>query len=330
MAHKNNIELGCVYDTICFFSLRFHACDAIPSMFLKLEQQLTKADIIVEDYLRPLFSPHNNHCSWFRTLFQKERNNMTRLRLNLVLNNRQYLVDSLLTYFFPTASVPERTLLKNASAPQILDLIKREKIEPEMELYLLYILFHLQETLETFSKIVMAVFNEIYTLHNHYLAQENPFATALRNTNVMDKLCSIAGVQSDSALSCGLTLLEPDCMLHIISECPSFILGVNFKGQLDRQYKYCNVTPYSFATAIGNSVKYEIFKIFLKHNPTPISITDIALQYHASRNALNYNIKEMLHSGLIKLDHIQGQTYFYKLDIDFLEYVGEQLLLICK
>lgn len=330
MAYTLNKELGCVYDTLRFFTLHFHSEDDTPEAFIKFEDYLNGSGITIEKYLLPFYQANRNQHSWFSSLFRQGHDDMTLKRVETVLGNRRYLAAKLFEYFFPTATPAEVSILQDPSNPQILEIIKKHIANSQIELDLLFILLHLNDTLDTFSQTVLSVLKAVQNLHNSFLSKENSFVAALNEGGMIDKLIAIVGTKPENALSCALSLLAPDCISYSLMKPQSIILGTEFKRRVDIDYRYCNVTPYSFVNAIGSITKYEIFKIFLHHYPSPISAADIAKQYYTSRNTLTYNLREMLSSGIIMIDHVKGQSYFYMLDMEYVRVVGEKLISFCE
>lgn len=330
MGYNLNNELGYIYDAILYFSLRSEKWNEIPDEVLEIEIQLGDLGIKMEEYMIPFYYS-SNKPSWFSTLFKQNKGDLTLQKMNTILSNRQYLTNSFLMYFFPKASASpsKKKLLKNPTQRQVLEIIQEEVKNPEIELYLYYILLHLKDSLDILYQIFLSVFEIVKKIHSNYLSEKNSFIDALKKKDITDKLSAIVGTKPYK-LNCALSLLDPKCISHNIMDTETLILGKDFTKRVNTEYKYCNVTLYSLVVSIGNSVKYGIFKIFLQHNPVALSIANIEKEYPISRNAIYYNVKEMIHIGIIKFDHAQGQSYFYKLDMDFIQCIIEQLVAICK
>jgi len=129
---------------------------------------------------------------------------------------------------------------------------------------------------------------------------------------------------SESVFTVSVSLMNAELLSFHPDERDFVLLGHDFEKRLDAEYIYQDITPYSFARAIGNPVKNDIFNALLRQSP--LTATELSTQLRLSRNELSYNIKEMLESRLLVAEPKDKRTNQYHLDYDFMRVVSRQLI----
>lgn len=336
--HGISLEPGCVFDALAFLARYFEETHATPSggqegifanpYYRDVLSNLNQKSVVIPHHLRPFF--HKTGESGFylyNIIFDRPYGGCSFEKLKRTLHNRAYLKRSLAEYHFPRAESGELQQLLSAEHPGAIDLLKHHPPDPALESYLLYIFLRFDQAAQELTDVFEAVYREISDAQQSFLSQSGDFEEALKNDSVLGKLRVISRSEDPGGLrlTFALSLMDRGRISFHPDEPTFFLLGYDFENRLEHEYKYCAVTPYSFALAIGNTTKYEIYK-FLLGKP-PLSSADIGRQLHVSRNALTYNLNEMLNCGLVVLDHIKGLTYYYKLDHEYLGVVSQQLAL---
>lgn len=331
-----SLEPGCVFDTLAFLSGHFEETLAAPSggqvsiasntYYREVKSILDQKSVIIPHCLHPFF--HRTGESGFflnHIIFDRPYGNFSFDRLKRILQNRAYIKRSLAEYYFPRAESAELQKILNTEHPGVIESLKRHQPDPALESCLLYIFFRFDQVAQELSDLVEAIYREISNAQQGFLSQSGDFAAALKKDSVLGKLRVIGKTEDygGQRLTFSLSLMDRGRISCHPDEPAFFLLGYDFENRLEHEFKYSGVTPYSFALAISNTTKYEIFRMLIG-NP-PMTAADIAKRLHVSRNALTYNLAEMQSSGLLVLDHVKGLTYYYRLDYEYIRVVSEQL-----
>lgn len=329
-----NQDPGCVYDTLAFLSEYFDA-QAKPAdnqetptanfYYQDIKLRLVQRGVSIPHYLRPFFHRKGPLESLlYNITFERPYSECTFERLNRMIKNQAYIKRSLAEYYFPHAESGEIRKLLDAEHPGVMDLLKRKPVGESLESCLLYAFLRFEAVQRELVAAVESVYSVIAEAHQNFLSQTD-IAAALRKDPVLRKLRAIAGSVDDGEppSNFSLSLIHKDIISHHPDDPSFFLLGYAFELSLEREHRYCGVSPFTFAQAINNPAKYDIFRT-LAGNP-PMTAADISKKLHLSKNALTYNLKEMQASGMLVVDHVKGLTFYYRLDFGYIQVISEQL-----
>ena len=310
-------ETGCLYDTMAFLSRYFAETiedGAGDTFFNKIKETLKHTGIAIPQYLYPLLYRYNDRPLFLLSLLLDGPYSGWNLeRTTTILKNKQYLRRRFSEYFFDSSD-QAAVFKKLTEHPGGIEMIKKREFDPEIEVYIYYIFIHFDEIIQSLTEIIQTIYNAVNNEHNDFLTQSS-FMDSVQNSVTAGKLSALAQSKNE-ILKFGLTLMD-ETMLGLKDTDPGFILlGYKYETILDTRYKYINADPYSFAQAIGNPARYDIYKVLL--NESPMSRFEMKKTLHLSRAALDHNLKVMRKTGLLIVDHQEGLTNFYKLDPDYI------------
>ena len=331
-----NRDTGCVFDTLVFLSEYFEEIFAgqtgrkenANQYYLNIKQGLNQKGIAIPHYLVPFFHRRKKNAFFlYGVIFDRPYGDCSYVRLKRVIQNRSFMKRGFAEYYFSHTDSATVQKLIDADHPGVIDLLRQQPAAPELESYLLYAILKFEPVLQELNVVIEAVYQEIAEAQQSFLSQTENFTAALQKDSVLNKLKAISKPAGAGGppFTFSLSLMDGDLISFHPDEPSFFLLGYDFELVLERKYKYCDVTPYSFAQAIGNPARYDIYRVLLG-NP-PMTAAEIGKKLHLSRNALAYNLKEMQDSGLLAVDHVKGLTFYYRIDHEYIRVVSEQLRL---
>lgn len=202
-------------------------------------------------------------------------------------------------------------------------MIKQREFDPKTEVEIYYISIHFDDVIQSLTETIQVLYNVVNNEHNHFFSQSSDFTDSLQDEINLGKLRVLVQSQTET-LKFSLSLMDKFKLGFKESDPCFFLLGYKFEAILDNRYKYINANPYSFAQAIGNPAKYDVYRALL--NKSPMSRFEMERMLHLSRAALDHNLKAMRDAGLLIIDHQDGLTNYYRLDFDFIKTVADHML----
>lgn len=326
-----NQEVGCIYDTLAFLSaFTKESIDGLSdktvaetSAYYRKWEGIIKGKITVPNFLCLFFNRPKDACSFMHSVFfDRPYSECTYERLRLVMNNRLHMKKRFIAYHFPEADEPTINKLLTMDSHDVIDILIRRSMDSIQEIYFFYTFINFESVLQTLFDVVKKVYSEISDLrgfdlpaYDEFIKQESTFSKLKAITNTLEV--------SDADFTIALSLMESDTFLYHASERNFVLLGYDFEKRLDTDYKYSDVTLYSFAQAIGNPVKYDICNSLLTQSP--MTSADLSLQLNLSRPALDYNLNEMVKSRLVLASPINKRTNNYSINNEYLKCVSRLL-----
>lgn len=242
--------------------------------------------------------------------------------LKKILNHNTYIKRKYIEYCFPDGSNIQIKQLLACDSPTMLPIIKESNLPESMKIYIINTLFYFSVCAKAVLETIIAIY-PLFMEAQEYFVQHEHIKELLQTELVNEKLYCITKLERHKSFEFSFSIINGDAFYFSENEAEHLLLGYDFLGKLDNQYKYCHVTPLLFAKAIGNAVRYDIFKL-LSHNQ-PMNTGELSSKLNYSRNEISYNIKEMQKTGLVLMKQISGNQYQYKLDRGFLRSINRQL-----
>jgi len=321
---------GVLYDCLLFLSLchedREPAHTNGHTYFLEVKERLLQSGITVPDHLSPLVCRQGKQSSFLAAaLFDEwEYSQCTFTKMERRIENLPLMKRKFVEFYFPDVKPDARQLIEYQTYPGVIGLLKQSSMAPSSQTEFLYILFHFNEAMREISGIISQVRYEIEKQHRQFSEQNVEKLKQIQLSPVDDKLRAISGLAPDEApIRYSLSLLDEEKISSRLGEPDFFILGSRYDDVLDTKYQYCHVTPASFIRALRSDVKRIIFEALLVMRP--MTAADMEIELHLSRNAVARNIKEMRESGVVTVERVEGLSYYYTLNKEYLGIVATQL-----
>lgn len=322
---------GCVYDTLLFLRCYLEEATGSPAPdnphYRAIKARLKKCENEVPLFLYPL-AWRDGRLAFLDALLFDDRplEKCTMKQTAIILNNQGYFSRRFYEYFFPRHDMG--TARKKLHAvPGGLEYIKSYGFPPALELYIYYAATHFEDMSEALKTTLAAVHAEVEAEHAVFLADNPMFLKGLApDSSAVAKLRAISGAQDSITHSYrfSLTLLEPEAILYHADDPAYYLLGCGYAAVLEDKHRYADVTPYSFAQAIGNEAKYEIYQALIKRRSMTRGELEKALRM--SRPEVAYNLDGMRDKGLVVVDRQQGNAFYYKLNPEYIRVVANTLL----
>lgn len=332
MRHHEN-EPGCVHDTLLF--LRYYLEETAGPQappdnphYRAIKARLEGSGKTIPLFLYPLILRRDGRLSFLDMLLFDDRafEQCTLKQVSITLNNQGYLSRRFHEYFFPGHDMGTARNKLHA-APGGLEYIKGFAFAPELELYIYYIAIHLEEAAEALKTAFGDVHAEAEAEQTAFMTDKPEFAAKLApDSSAVAKLRAISGAQDGIAhpYRFSLTLLEPGAILFHADDPAYYLLGCEYAAVLEAKHKYADVTPFTFAQAIGNEAKYEIYQALTKRGS--MTRGELEMTLRMSRSEVEYNLDGMRDKGLVIVDRQQGNAYYYKINPEYIRVVTNILL----
>lgn len=294
--------------------------------FLAIKENLRQNGATVPEHLSPLVCRHGKASSFLSAvLFDEwEYSQCTFATMERTIKNLPLLKRKFVEFYFPDAKPDTRRLIEQQEYPGAIGLLKQSSMEPSLQTEFQYILFHFDEAMREVSGIIDQVRSEIEKQHRQFSQHNAEKLTQIQQAPAADKLKTISGLPPDKTfVKYSLSLLDEEKISFRPEEPNFFILGSRYDDVLDTKYQYCHVTPASFIRALRSDVKRIIFEALLVMRP--MTAADMEIELHLSRNAVARNIKEMRESGVVTVERVEGLSYYYTLNKEYLGIVATQL-----
>lgn len=317
-------EPGQVFDCLQFLSLCFETKEQdMPAAYYEVKAAL-QTETIPQSHLSLLIGSGQKNYSFLQyVVFEQSPYSQCSFRkIEKILSNVSYVRQKLLEYLMPHEESSTYRKLIKMEYPYAMEVINRIDMPEDHKIKISWILFRLENVLDEIIRILNCIRLKIEELHRQWIDQNDEKLREIQKHSVKDKLKSISGAEEKSFIFYSVTLMEEKQILFHLTE-PNFVLlGSSFDEVLETKYKYRQVTPSTFIRALENETKRIIFEALL--NMVPLSAADMEEQLHLSRNTVARNIKEMRESGIVKLSHIKGLSYYHILDKDYVAAVLER------
>ena len=320
------IQPGCLYDTVAFLLYYFDETKKYDSknlFFTKIKETLHQAKTIIPQYLLPFAYQYNGQPSFlFSLLLDGSYIDWTITRTTTIFANKQYMRRRFSEYFFDSSD-QSQIFKKLTNHPDNIEMIKQRKFEPFIEIYMYYIATHFDEAIQILINTLNFLYPQIDREHNDFLNSSPEFINSLKSENNIEKLKKLAHIKS-KIFQASLTLSDESKIFFNDSNPDFILLGSKYESVLDTRYKYIYADPFSFAQAIGNTARYDIYRALI--NKSPMSRFELEKTLHLSRAALDHNIKIMRETGILIVDHQKGLTNYYKIDNEYIRIVANSIL----
>lgn len=289
------------------------------SIFSKSET----GNIRIPHYLYPFVCRHKGRRPFLASLLLDNRpyEQYSYDRVKILLDNNQYLRSCFVEYYFNSSD--QRAIFKKAGAyPDGLDMITQQAVEPVIGTYLYYTLIHFDEVIRTLADVVHNLYIVVECEHKEFLIKNPEFIRSFQSGINMEKLKILAKTKDTPLFS--MSLLDSDIISAKIDNPGFFLLGCKCGNVLDTRHKYLSANPYTFAEAIGSSVRYDIYRALL--NQSPMTRSELEIKLNTSRGSLTHNLDVMRDKGLLIVDHQTGLTQYYRLDPEYIRAVAALIL----
>lgn len=238
-----------------------------------------------------------------------------------MLENNQFLRRRFAEYYFNSSD--HRSIFKTAQEhPSCIDMLKQQAADPSVSMYIHYTLIHFDKVAETLAAVFQSLYIVIESAHKEFVIKNPGFLHSFQSGANVEKLKMLAGIKEAPRFS--ISLLTPDMISTKIDDPGFFLLGYMCGDILDARHKHLNATPFTLAEAIGNPVRYDIYRALLARSP--MTRFEMEKQLCMSRGSLDHNLEVMRDKGLLVVDHQTGLTRHYRLDPEYIRTVAELLL----
>lgn len=329
-----NQETGCIFDTLTFLSAWIgeitkkesaNANNVLADYYHDAKQSIMK-NTKLPCYLYPFLCRHGDNESFlFHLFFESKYSKCNFDTLNHTLNNKSYIKRKFISFHIPTANDQAvNNVIKMDNPDSVIEVLAQRSTDKDTDTYLFYILSNFDEVIETLHDVVHSVCMQMYSLRQ--LLLPDLCAKALKKETVYDKLKAItsANALNESSFTVSVSLMNPDLFSYRTGERNFILLGYDFEKRLDSEYRYIDISLYSFAQAIAsNPLKYDIFTAL--YNESPLTAADISMRLNASRASLDYNLSEMVKSRIIITEQINKRTYNYRINDEYLQIIACKL-----
>lgn len=314
-------DAGCVYDTLAFLAafLGGHGNEPESPYYQKIADRLKSRGDKIPYYLCPFFARPGGRSSFMDLLLidgvpYSKCNKDTVLK---TLKNKAYVFNKYIEHYFHglSAWTVRKRIQKH---PDGIDLVRKQSIAPELEMYVYYSTIHDDEIMAALCPAFEIVYAEMEGEHSLFVSERPGLERSSEN-----RLRAISGVSDGERLRYSFTLMEPRRISYSPDEPAFFLLGSDFETVLENEYRYIGVTPYSFARAIGSPTKSAIYQALLKKSMTR---AEMETALHLSRSALDHNLTEMREAGLVIMSERHGGTFYYRLNSEIIRIAAEKML----
>lgn len=327
-----NHEVGCIYDTLLFLSAwaAEESTDAndVLSAYHEDAKQFIIQNTRFPRYLFPFLHRHGENESFLFNLFfgrDHEYSNCSSEMLQYTLNNKSYVKRAFWEYYLPNADARAvHNIITMENPDKVAETLEQRSTSRNIDTFLFYILADFDKVVGDLYDIVNSVCTQMNELRGRILP--DLCEDFLRKDSVYRKLKTITGanVKNESEFTVSVSLMKADVFSYLVNERNFVLLGYDFEKRLDSEYKYADVSLYSFAQAIAsNPLKYDIFTALLAQSP--LTTAELSIQLNMSRSALDYNIKEMAKSRLITVEPVDKRTNSYSINYEYLQVVSHLL-----
>lgn len=328
-----NQEIGCIYDTLMFLSAWINETTGnIAEMNNDLSayyndvKQSIKQNTELPRYLYPFLYRNGEAESFlFSLIFNREYSKCNFDLLRYTLTNKLFIKMSFLSHYIPNVKDQTiRDVVKMENSNNVIEALAKRSTDRNTDTYLFYIFANFDNVIQALYDVVHSVYSQMETLRKFILPD---FITkTLKKETVYKKLRAItnANVLNESDFTVSVSLMKTDILSYRTDERNFILLGYDFEKRLESEYKYCDVSLYSFAQAIAsNPLKYDIFTAL--SNQSPLTAADLSMRLNTGRSALDYNISEMVKSKILTIEPINKRTYSYNINKEYLQIISRQL-----
>lgn len=294
--------------------------------YIAIRESAIRTGLQVSGHLAPLFCRHNGQPSFLQDLLLSDipYSGQCGDEWARRLRTRTGFLTCMIRYFLPDARDDDTKKMIAMEYPYSLEIVERHLNTCISKAEFIYTFYHADKVQKDIESTLALVLGEVSKCH-HLYTEENPdFMKYLQRKDSVKKLSSISGLSGDG-LRFSLSLLDPHIITYHPEEPCFFILGCRCGEVLNTKYKYCTVTPLSFARDLGNDAKCVIFEALM--TGAIMTAGDMERELHLSRNAVARNIKQLRESGIVKLSETKGLTHYYTIDREYLIALADNIRL---
>lgn len=320
-------EYGEIYDALLFLSLYFNEPKSQESehttnqVYYSILERVHEGSCEIPDYLQPFCYGSVKDTFLYKITFEdRPYTQCSCKRLLQALRNKTFVQRKYVEHFLPNADAVSIRKMIQLEHPASIELLQKASLPTGTETLFLYTLIYFDTIIQTLCQTIEKLCQQVSDIQQEFLAKNPTIQETAFSSSTAEKLRVLADVDVSADLSVSISVLD---VLHLSFspfEPSAFLLGNAFEVVLDTRYKYATVTPFTFAQAIGNQTRYDIYKTLLENSPQ--STAELCMQLHLSKNSITYNLNEMLSQGILLLDHVKGLSHYYRIDQEYIRFVA--------
>lgn len=323
-------EIGAIYDSIIFLNLIHNKtttcsalCNANNEYFIMTEKEFVKQNVKIPEYFNVLFYNFN--------FISNELFNDTSLlcyskeKLYHKFSNESYMKQLIIKSICPDMSFSNISRLATKSMPYPYELLSNISIPQHIITSLMYILQYYDFFKEEFFKLFNITYDILTSIHLDFIDNNTALVHEFNSPVNLARIASILKTPfiSKENMIFTFSLIDTEKFTFTRTAPYEFLLGIHYKKSLDLNYKFVEVTLFSFSLALGHDVKYDIYKTLQEF--TELSTAELSKKLHKSKTAIKYHLDDMTSERIIIVSNVKSLTNYYSLNREYLIFMSKLL-----